>query len=308
MKPKQQTNNDAIGEEALRLLTESGTVITGVALGDMHAAKKARKARLKEVLTIIWNGYEQGQTFNGLPTKEDWAANFAKVSIRHIQYQVFGRTKPDEANKSSLTINFDKIAEALKAGRKVFATSLGFKYKLTKFVLNKETIYVSITDPAWDKKERTKKVARLTLRQTYIAINAVRKQVGKDDHTIEWAQRQYDGIRALNGAEKKPHYSAYRTALKHAEETRQDRIQHNETEERMAKITHLVFDEEPEYTLCTRRNMRLTTDVQAVECEECRQRYEQQKKYDALRPVHAAGNIIDPQNPRTVRCLADDGL
>ncbi|HXJ03668.1 MAG TPA: hypothetical protein VNH65_01125 [Candidatus Acidoferrum sp.] len=167
-----------------------------------------------------------------------------------------------------------------------------------------ELVFTLIGKPTTPAKKSKKepKTTRLTLRQTYIAINAVRKQVGKDDRTIEWAQRQYDGILALNGVEKKPHYSAYRTALKHAEETLQGRIQHKETEERMAKITHLVFDEEPEFTLCTRRNMRLTTDVQSVECEECREAYERQKKYDALRPVHAAGNIINPDNPRTVRC------
>jgi hypothetical protein len=93
------------------------------------------------------------------------------------------------------------------------------------------------TTPA-KKVKKEARAKRLTLRQTYIVINAVRKQVGKDDRTIEWAQRQYDGILALNGAEKKPHYSAYRTALKHAKETLQGRIQHKETEERMAKITH----------------------------------------------------------------------
>jgi len=301
VKPKQQTNNDAIGEEALRLLTESGIVVAGVALADMHAAKKARKARLKEVMTSIWKGFDQGLTFNGYQSKEEWAANFAKVTMRHCQHIVYGR-KTDEANKSSLTINFDKIAEALTAGRKVFATEGGFKYKLNKFLLNRKTIYISIADPARDKKEQTKKVARLTLRQTYIVINAVRKQVGKDDRTIEWAQRQYDGILALNGAEKKPHYSAYRTALKHAKETLQGRIQHKETEERMAKITHLVADGEPEYSMCARKNMQTTTDINAVECEECRQDYEQQKKYDAMKLVHAAGNIINPDNPRTVRC------
>jgi len=144
------------------------------------------------------------------------------------------------------------------------------------------------TTPA-KKAKKEAKAKRLTPRQTYIAINAVRKQVGKDDRTIEWAQRQYDGILALNGAEKKPHYSAYRTALKHAEETLQGRIQHKETEERMAKLTHLASDEEgsEHYSRCARRNMRLTTDIDAVECDECREAYERQKKYDALRPVHA---------------------
>jgi len=39
------------------------------------------------------------------------------------------KTPTHNPTHSSLTINFDKIAEALKAGRNVFATEGGFKYK-----------------------------------------------------------------------------------------------------------------------------------------------------------------------------------
>jgi hypothetical protein len=113
------TNTDAIGEEALKLLTESGIVLQGVALANMKAAKAQRKARLKEVLTIIWNGYEQGLTFNGQATKEEWANNFAKVSIRHIQHQVFGRKK-SEANKRSRRSMTVKPGMVVKFGKRKF--------------------------------------------------------------------------------------------------------------------------------------------------------------------------------------------
>jgi hypothetical protein len=167
-----------------------------------------------------------------------------------------------------------------------------------------ELVFTLIGKPTTPAKKAKKepKAKRLTKWKTDSAINAIRKQMGKDNHSVEWAQRQYDAIVALNDAERKPYYSAWRRVRKQAEETLQSRIRYVETEERMSKITHLVADEEPEYTHCARKNMRMTTDINAVECEECRQDYEQQKKYDAMKPVHATGNIVNPNNPRSVRC------
>lgn len=116
MKPKQQIDPNAAGDEVKRLLAEDGTA--NVAIKDLRSAKAARKEALKSALTIVWEALGNNQTVNGYSTREEWAKNFAGCSRRHCEHIVYGR-KPSDANKRSHTVTL-KDGGTIKIGGKLF--------------------------------------------------------------------------------------------------------------------------------------------------------------------------------------------
>jgi hypothetical protein len=102
MKPKQQIDHNAAGDEAKRLLAEDGTA--NAVLKDLRTAKATRKEQLKAALTVVWSALEAGTAVNGFSTKEEWCKEFAKVTIRTAQHIIFGRKKDDERTDVRLDI------------------------------------------------------------------------------------------------------------------------------------------------------------------------------------------------------------
>lgn len=123
MKPIPQIDPNVAGDEVKRLLAEDGT--SNAELKDIRAAKATRKEQLKKALTIVWEALEAGQVVNGFATKEEWCANYAKVTIRHCQHIIFGRSKP-EANNSS-------------PERKAFIRDFGYDRSAKKLTLYVDT-------------------------------------------------------------------------------------------------------------------------------------------------------------------------
>jgi hypothetical protein len=219
----------------------------------------------------------------------------AKKKLAHIQKQIDAPfTKDETRDMNALYRQIDPAIDGVFREFCALISPDGFEVSKA----NKGWLIQEKDEKPEPKKKQPKKAKRLSKQQTRTAINAIRKQMGADNHSIEWAQRHYDALLALNEAERKPHLIC-RTTKKNIGDLLQTRIQHKETEEQMAKITHLASDEEGSeaYTMCTRKGMRMVADVAAVECEECRAEYESRKGFEAMRPVHAVGN-----KPGSVRC------
>jgi hypothetical protein len=101
MKPQPTIDPNAAGDEVKRLLAEDGSA--SAALKDLRSAKAARKEALKSALEIVWAAFDKKQTVNGFATRKEWAKEFAKVTPRHCEHIIYGRTER-KANHGSVAL------------------------------------------------------------------------------------------------------------------------------------------------------------------------------------------------------------
>lgn len=279
-----------------KIAAEARTLLEGISkvnakhdtlVADRNARVKPLLEKVHHTLTVLKQPVEGVTSWNAWAQKAGW-------SKRNLNFILNGRPSQkkkdgDKAgNSSSRQQQLTKLLDIIETAMPKNGT---WEERLTAFYETVIEAAAEMREPVKPKKKAAK-IKRLTLRDTHRALNAINKATGKDDggtvdEQIVRVEKRLAAILALNDAEKKPQYAPWRTAKKHAEERLADLRQWKAEHEQALVDTHFQIENENS-ALCLRfeSGMKLSTDINAVDCKGCLEHHARDKQLDAKKPIH----------------------